>query len=635
MPHIRPRRLMGRRLEHEREKLPDDPLELHIAALGLASREEYRQWCLANGFAADGEKGWRDERAELERARQLRAAGRAAGHIRALGLDSEGDYLLWCRVHDFAPTAEKTYKQRQRELARAAELAPRAAPAASSTIDEAHLSALGLDTLDEYRAWCRQHDLSADLNKNAALLRRERELAALATAKKQQRRLGDLLRRMHQGRVGSEELRLEPLRLAHAAFAACGDGDERDALLRLLLFVEERTGLVASTPGVPRWGQRAGNTFVEGLAALARLHRHWLRAPEEWKPRARNVHRQFAALARHLLARYAVPPFMDSVFFKGADAEAAKQQGWFVHVGGGGNIRTAGVPLQLTKKMAHCFLQAPAEFTVEEALRWGQIIGQGGSPYLVEAVAATRLGASFEDEGFWGTVVHFFTLHPMMDPTYVGPIVEFIRAQRFVTQEIRHPDGRLEELPPPQPHFSMKSRSVLKLLRQVDEWRQRQATDTTSAPAGQWESSGGGGLSLTEEDPRSGQPLHWTISEIVSHRQLVAEGESMRHCIVSYAKSCERGETSIWSLKANVGGTARHVMTIAVNILGRTVTQARGKFNANPEEEIKAASLLRDNHRPRDKSRLNATDRFYLTRAYRILRFWLQREGVAYAQTEG
>lgn len=634
MPHIRPRRLMGRSLEYEREKLPDDPLDLHIAALGLASRDEYRDWCLKNGLAPDGDKSWRAERAELELARRLKAEDKVAGHIRALGLQAAEDYLLWCRVHDFAATTDKTYKQRQRELARASELRPRAPAAPPCSVDEEHLAALGLDALDEYPEWCRQNGLSADRNKNPDLLRRERELAALATAKKQQRRLGDLLRRMHGGQVAPAELRLEPLRLAHAAFAACQEEEERDALLRLLVQVEERTGLISSTPGVPRWGQRPGNTFVEGLAALARLHRRWLRPLADWKPRARNVHRQFAALARHLLARYEVPAFMDSVFFRGSGAVALKQQGWFVHVGGGGNIRTAGVPLPLTKKMAHCFLQAPAEFTVEEALRWGQVTGQGGSPYLVEAVNATRLGASFEDEGFWSTVVHFFTLHPMMDPTYVGPIVEFIRAQRFVTQEIRHPDGRVEELPPPQPHFSMKSRSVLKLLRQVDEWRQRQATDTANVPAGQWESSGSGGLSLTEEDPRSGQPLHWTISEIVSHRQLVAEGESMRHCIVSYAKSCERGETSIWSLKANVGGTARHVMTIAVNVLGRTVTQARGKFNANPEEEIKAASLLRENHRPRDQSRLNAIDRFYLTRAYRILRFWLQREGVAYAQSE-
>jgi hypothetical protein len=635
MPHIRPRRLMGRSLEHEREKLPDNPLDLHIAALGLSSLDEYQAWCRANGFAVDGDKNWRDERAEVERSRQLQAEAKVLGHLRALDLDTVQDYLVWCQVHSLEATTEKSYKQRQRELALVRQLRPQPVARVECSIDAEHLEALGLETLDDYRLWCRQNRLSEALNKTAPALRRERELAALAAAKRQRRRLGDLLRRIHAGQVPRDEIRLEALAKVHDAFAAWTDGADRDALLRLLLHVEGRSELVAVTPGVFRWREQEGNTFIEGLIALARNHRSWLRPVEEWKPRSRNAQRQFSSLARHLLASYAVPDFMDSVFFKGGGEEARRQQRWFEHMGGGGNIRSADVPVRLSKRMAHLFLQAPSSSTVEEAMRWGQVMGQGGSPYLAEAINATALGRSFADEDFWGTVVHFFTLHPMLDPSYVTIIVDFIRAQRFVAQEIRHPDGRVEMIPPPQPNFSMKSRSVLKLLRQVDQWRARLATDAAYVPADQWQSSGNGGLTLTEEDPRSGQPLTWTISEIISHRQLLAEGESMRHCIVSYAKSCERGETSIWSLKANIGGTARHVMTVAINILGRTVTQARGKFNADPEHEIKASALLRQDTSPKGDSRLNATDRFYITRAYRILRFWLEREGVTYAQTEG
>ena len=57
--------------------------------------------------------------------------------------------------------------------------------------------------------------------------------------------------------------------------------------------------------------------------------------------------------------------------------------------------------------MAHFFLQAPDHFTVEMALRWGQVRGFGGSEVLASAVAATRLGRSFEHENFWQTVLHF------------------------------------------------------------------------------------------------------------------------------------------------------------------------------------------------------------------------------------
>ena len=80
---------------------------------------------------------------------------------------------------------------------------------------------------------------------------------------------------------------------------------------------------------------------------------------------------------------------MDSVWFLGNGREAVRQQGWFLHVGRGQNIRTADLPLPYTKRMAHRFMQAPADFTVEAALRWGQIHGLGGK----ERLARTIIGA--------------------------------------------------------------------------------------------------------------------------------------------------------------------------------------------------------------------------------------------------
>ena len=50
------------------------------------------------------------------------------------------------------------------------------------------------------------------------------------------------------------------------------------------------------------------------------------------------------------------------------------QQGWFVHVGSGQNIRTADLPLVLSKSMAHVFAEAPGDLTATEALRWAQVV---------------------------------------------------------------------------------------------------------------------------------------------------------------------------------------------------------------------------------------------------------------------
>jgi hypothetical protein len=57
-----------------------------------------------------------------------------------------------------------------------------------------------------------------------------------------------------------------------------------------------------------------------------------------------------------------------------------------------GNIRLAGLPLDLTKRMAHVFTLAPGHFSIEQALRWSQVVGQGGADELAHAVLQTPLG---------------------------------------------------------------------------------------------------------------------------------------------------------------------------------------------------------------------------------------------------
>jgi hypothetical protein len=50
---------------------------------------------------------------------------------------------------------------------------------------------------------------------------------------------------------------------------------------------------------------------------------------------------------------------MDVVWLRGDD-EAPSQQGWFIHLGNGQNIRRADLPLTLSKKQARHFLSAPS-----------------------------------------------------------------------------------------------------------------------------------------------------------------------------------------------------------------------------------------------------------------------------------
>src|SRR5207248_8431036 len=120
---------------------------------------------------------------------------------------------------------------------------------------------------------------------------------------------------------------------------------------------------------------------------------------------------------------------------------------------------------------------APADFSIEAAFRWGQILGMGGDESLVRAVNSTRLGESFENEQFWATVIQFLVNNPMLDTACVGPIVDYIHHQKFVPREIVGEDGSVEIAEPAAPGYAMKGRSVTVLLRQVDAWHHQLARE--------------------------------------------------------------------------------------------------------------------------------------------------------------
>ena len=364
---------------------------------------------------------------------------------------------------------------------------------------------------------------------------------------------------------------------------------------------------------LPRLGPAEGNSFLDGLAALARHADDWLRRPGEWTPDSRNPRQQFGSLARHLLANCEVPAFLDSAWLRGRGEQACTQQQWFVHIGGGGNIRTVDLPLALTKSMAHCFPEAPDAYMAEEALRYAQIIGQGGEEALVEAVIGTPLGASFEHESFWASVIQFLVRHSMLDPDLIGPIIDFIQAQKFEAQERALPGGGVERGEPPQPNFSMKSHSLPKLLGHVEEWHEQLARDTRVYTGRNWAPSGIG--SFKWQDSEYDPPLHWTVHEILEGRELIVEGKRMNHCVASYANNCRRGNTSIWSMQVQEKGEqAQQIMTIAVQNRTRHISQARGRRNALPKLKGQQARRLQVDYKQ------------YLGRSRHVLRRWMDQE---------
>ena len=356
----------------------------------------------------------------------------------------------------------------------------------------------------------------------------------------------------------------------------------RLAFERLLCHVQRTTALLR----LPASGGRIENGGIRRVAsallALSYHHMDWLRPIEDWKPEGDSLMRQFGSLTLHLFARYSVPAFMTSVWLRDRDAESIKYQGWYKHIGLGRNIRTADLPRHYTKMMAHYFMRAPDHYTVEMALRWGQVRGLGGSEILARAVSATRLGRLFKHEDFWLTVIHFFVNERALDLVHSGAIVDYINAQRFVPHEDFVEEGELGQPGPPQPNLTMKGRTRRSLLRQVEEWHKRLRLRPEAIPV-RWERSDIGEFHYVEkEGPDHEPPRTWTIQELRSSGELVREGLAMQHCVAVYVRSCARRVSSIWSMRMDNRARRHRVMTIKVDMKNRTICQARRRRNARP-----------------------------------------------------
>ncbi|WP_422927448.1 PcfJ domain-containing protein [Singulisphaera sp. PoT] len=367
----------------------------------------------------------------------------------------------------------------------------------------------------------------------------------------------------------------------------------KQAFDRLLWIVRSRSDLLRLARSGGRVEVDGACAVVRGLFALARFHANWLRPPEDWQPLGSGRLPQASSLAGHLLSNYEIPSFMTSVWLKEPGPEASRQQGWYLHLGLGQNIRKADLPLQYSKRMAHEFLQAPAHFSVEHALRWGQVRGLGGTKKLAQAIIASRLGRSFESEEFWKTVVHFFVNHPDVGLDNIEPIVEYLHDQRFSPQEVYYERCEYVTLDPPQPNLTMKGRTAKSLLRQVADWRDAtKRARRRVAKSLRWKPTGIADFELIEPSTTP-DVLHrrWTIREITTSDDLIREGQAMSHCVGGYVRACARGESSIWSLRFDNGERHFRVLTVEVDPSTKTICQAKRRLNHSPS--LKLVAILR------------------------------------------
>lgn len=457
------------------------------------------------------------------------------------------------------------------------------APAGLKVRVRKHLYALGFNSTQQYLHWCIDNGFKATLDKETS------ELIAEKSAIDKVNRIRHLnanidrnpqkfIKMACEGKIRAEDITRPFWRnFCQSILSSKPLTEARKSLCELLLLVNEKADFLTDSI---QFGNRT-YLYVDALVQLNNRRGQWLRPLKEWNKSSHNKHRQFSSLARHLLAKYSVPVFMDSAWFR-RDKSSYQMCDWFIHIGSGKNIRTAKLPIRLTKSEAHHFLNAPDDYGIENAFRWGQIHSLGGDSRLTQAVIATPIGDSFKNDDFWISVIRFFVNHPFLDRRHVGPIIDFLNYQKFEIQELLIGPGIVERRQPPHPGLTMARRSPERLLSQVEQWH-RELGRSQPTKKLYFKRSGIGDFEVKKGKDENLRI--WKISEILSGSALVEEGKLMRHCVATYGPSCARGKCSIWKMEVQAPKHKEKCQTIEVSREG-VIVESRGKYNRypNPKE---------------------------------------------------
>lgn len=305
--------------------------------------------------------------------------------------------------------------------------------------------------------------------------------------------------------------------------------------------------------------------YLKGLFHIAHFAHYFIRDIAQWNKGSYQPEKQFAHLLRHLFANYPVPLFLNNAWLmEGAE----KEQQWFIAIASGISVRKLhGLPIVLTKRMAHAFLWTPPYFSITGAFRFAQVIALGGDEWLAWHFTATLLGRNnFRDDDFWITVIRFFAQASLFDVRRLDEVVDYIHHRKVADAG-----------------YSMKGRTPDSLMRQVNEWQVQMRHEHTLSGKLTWPSSG---IAAWEHETGTGQEAKiYKIRELTSSSDLRAEGKAMRHCVYTYVRSCHLRACAIFSLMADTFSASERLVTIEVDLKKRKIVQAKARCNAAPSTD--------------------------------------------------
>ncbi len=309
--------------------------------------------------------------------------------------------------------------------------------------------------------------------------------------------------------------------------------------------------------------------YLHAIYQVAR-HRTWIIRPfNEWTKKSHNPHKQFISFIRHCFVKYEMPIFMNTAWYEDGSLRFID---WFIDIGRGMNLRKCkNLPIDMTKKISHYFMQAPDDFNVAEAMRWAQVLGMGGDETLANNIVSSILGRNnFNDEEFWKKVILYLIQNAsMLAKNKLQEVVDYISSIYTDRGE-----------------FNIKDRNINNLIRLSDEWHVATSFTRTLGNVKSWEECGVQEYRV-EEGEEEERKIYFIV-ELLSAKALADEGRKMRHCVGSYAFYCSKKRCSIFSLRVmEASGEQKRLGTLEISLPSKTIVQAKAKCNAKMTDKAR------------------------------------------------
>jgi len=218
---------------------------------------------------------------------------------------------------------------------------------------------------------------------------------------------------------------------------------DRIVLKDVLIYLEKNSSIILN------------EDYIQAVFNMVLFRAYWRKDIFKWKRLSNRSEKQLNELAFYLFCEYNVPEFLYKAFYEKKDRLHII---WFMHIGTGRRMRElAKMPIPFTQKMAHYFLQAPATFSITEALRWAQVKGLGGDDRLAERFVYSWIGnKSYGDEFFWEAFIRLVVSGGMFSYDKLTEIIDYVRQAKAINRD-----------------YGLKGRTLQSLTRQSNEWHKK------------------------------------------------------------------------------------------------------------------------------------------------------------------